>query len=118
MAERAARTTHAPSPLFTSVVKSILLLIGHLPLIHASPLLRGSPTFSASEAEPLPAQDAALWIYLAVAAALVLLGGAFAGLTIALMGQVSEQNHQLQHDSDLFIGRNLSPSHQDLRRGF
>ena len=30
-----------------------------------------------------------LWIYLAVAIALVLLGGAFAGLTIALMGQVS-----------------------------
>ena len=30
-----------------------------------------------------------LWIYLAVAVALVLLGGAFAGLTIALMGQVS-----------------------------
>lgn len=29
-----------------------------------------------------------LWIYLAVAVALVLLGGAFAGLTIALMGQV------------------------------
>lgn len=29
-----------------------------------------------------------LWIYLAVAIALVLLGGAFAGLTIALMGQV------------------------------
>ena len=30
-----------------------------------------------------------LWIYLAVAIALVLLGGAFAGLTIALMGQVN-----------------------------
>lgn len=29
-----------------------------------------------------------LWIYLAIAIALVLLGGAFAGLTIALMGQV------------------------------
>lgn len=29
-----------------------------------------------------------LWIYLAVAIGLVLLGGAFAGLTIALMGQV------------------------------
>lgn len=30
-----------------------------------------------------------LWLYLSFAAALVLLGGAFAGLTIALMGQVS-----------------------------
>lgn len=34
-------------------------------------------------------EKSTLWIYLAVAVALVLLGGAFAGLTIALMGQVS-----------------------------
>jgi hypothetical protein len=33
-------------------------------------------------------EDPSLWIYLAVAVLLVLLGGAFAGLTIALMGQV------------------------------
>lgn len=36
---------------------------------------------------PISAGDPNLWIYLAVAVALVLLGGVFAGLTIALMGQ-------------------------------
>ncbi|KAK2794041.1 hypothetical protein FQN51_000950 [Onygenales sp. PD_10] len=34
-----------------------------------------------------PPDDPSLWLYLSVAAALVLSGGAFAGLTIALMGQ-------------------------------
>jgi len=36
---------------------------------------------------PKSPDDPDLWIYLSVAVALVLLGGAFAGLTIALMGQ-------------------------------
>lgn len=36
-----------------------------------------------------------LWIYLAVAIGLVLLGGAFAGLTIALMGQVGDRELNL-----------------------
>lgn len=35
----------------------------------------------------IPADDPSMWLYLGVAAVLVLLGGAFAGLTIALMGQ-------------------------------
>lgn len=49
-----------------------------------------SPYMSlAEEQEPMPSDDPALWIYLSVAVGLVLLGGAFAGLTIALMGQVS-----------------------------
>ncbi|KAI9672951.1 MAG: hypothetical protein M1817_003115 [Caeruleum heppii] len=34
-----------------------------------------------------PPADPSLWIYLSIAVVLVLLGGAFAGLTIALMGQ-------------------------------
>lgn len=90
MADAQYRTTFGASPpLFTSIVKLLVLLIGHLPFIHASPLyLSAYSRVHTLEAEPLPAQDAALWIYLAVAAALVLLGGAFAGLTIALMGQV------------------------------
>ena len=76
-------------PVLNSVVKILLILIAHLPYLHASPLHFQSFGIHAQEEEPLPAQDATLWIYLAVAAALVLLGGAFAGLTIALMGQVS-----------------------------
>ncbi|TVY27270.1 Protein MAM3, partial [Lachnellula hyalina] len=38
---------------------------------------------------PKDAEDPSLWLYLGVAAVLVLLGGAFAGLTIAFMGQDS-----------------------------
>jgi metal transporter CNNM len=37
----------------------------------------------AYEGEYPDVEDSSLWFYLAVAAALVLLGGAFAGLTIA-----------------------------------
>ena len=51
--------------------------------MHVSYLLHGL----AEEPKPMPADDASLWVYLSIAAALVLLGGAFAGLTIALMGQ-------------------------------
>lgn len=40
----------------------------------------------------MPAHSPTLWIYMAVAVGLVLLGGVFAGLTIALMGQVSRLN--------------------------
>lgn len=40
---------------------------------------------------PLDSRNPTLWIYMIVAVALVLLGGAFAGLTIALMGQVSDK---------------------------
>lgn len=43
------------------------------------------------EPEGKPPDDPSLWLYLGIAAILVLLGGAFAGLTIALMGQVGHR---------------------------
>lgn len=57
-----------------------------LPLASAAPILS---TFGDQGDDDLPkdADDPSLWIYLGVAVALVLLGGVFAGLTIALMGQ-------------------------------
>lgn len=58
-----------------------------LPLLGASPLNYGFNIAEETET-PKPASDPTLWIYLAVAVVLVLLGGVFAGLTIALMGQV------------------------------
>ena len=57
-----------------------------LPLLRAAPLRNGS--IHAFEEAPMAPSKPTLWIYLAVAIGLVLLGGAFAGLTIALMGQV------------------------------
>ena len=66
-----------------------LFMLGFLPLLRAAPQLKGhSHVFAADEEPPMSPNKPTLWIYLAVAIALVLLGGAFAGLTIALMGQV------------------------------
>lgn len=45
------------------------------------------PSYHARDDEPLEAEGGALWVLYVVSIALVLLGGAFAGLTIALMGQ-------------------------------
>ncbi|USW48694.1 Putative ancient domain protein family [Septoria linicola] len=59
-----------------------------VPLASAAPLhLFGVHTSEADEDLPKDADDPSLWIYLSVAVFLVLLGGVFAGLTIALMGQ-------------------------------
>jgi metal transporter CNNM len=78
-----------------SLIKLLFLALFNLPALRASPVhpharrnvLRWD-FFTAEEApESKTADDPTLWIYLAVATALVLLGGAFAGLTIALMGQ-------------------------------
>ncbi|KAL8763308.1 MAG: hypothetical protein Q9184_000864 [Pyrenodesmia sp. 2 TL-2023] len=57
-----------------------------LPLLRAAPFRNGRFTTFAEE-PPMSPNKPTLWIYLGVAIALVLLGGAFAGLTIALMGQ-------------------------------
>lgn len=65
-----------------------------MPLASAAPLslhFFGSNATHAYEHDdddlPKDADDPSLWIYLSVAVFLVLLGGVFAGLTIALMGQ-------------------------------
>ncbi|MCJ1444496.1 MAG: hypothetical protein MMC23_004998 [Stictis urceolatum] len=69
-----------------SLVRLWFLAILSNPVIQAkaAPLL---PRFSIAEEEGTDPDDPKLWIYLAVAGVLVLAGGAFAGLTIALMGQ-------------------------------
>lgn len=74
------------------MAKLLFLGIGRIPFVHAAPLMQFLPfTINASEEEPpMSPSKPTLWIYLAVAIALVLLGGAFAGLTIALMGQVCD----------------------------
>ncbi|KAK4549468.1 hypothetical protein LTR36_006465 [Oleoguttula mirabilis] len=59
-----------------------------LPIASAAPLgLWQAGVRMAEEDAPKSPDDPNLWAYLGVAVALVLLGGAFAGLTIALMGQ-------------------------------
>ncbi|KAG0161106.1 hypothetical protein PDIDSM_8639 [Penicillium digitatum] len=77
----------AARPLMLSLAKFLLIALSQFPLTTAAPIL--SPVFlSSRDTEPLKEpSDPSLWLYLGFSAALVLSGGAFAGLTIALMGQ-------------------------------
>ncbi|KAF2837521.1 DUF21-domain-containing protein [Patellaria atrata CBS 101060] len=70
-------------PVLFALTKCCVLMFGG---VGASPLKYRS-IHTSEEDLPKDPDDPSLWIYLGVAGALVLLGGAFAGLTIALMGQ-------------------------------
>ncbi len=76
-----------------STMKLVLAGIANIPFINALPI-RFLPATLLVADEGIPPKSPKLWIYLVVAMFLVLLGGAFAGLTIALMGQVTLINHQ------------------------
>jgi metal transporter CNNM len=87
----------ASRPIALGLAKVLFLSFSQLPMISAIPTPTPLTAFShhglwpANQdigPEPKPADDPSLWLYLSVAIALVLGGGAFAGLTIALMGQV------------------------------
>lgn len=69
------------------LAKLSVLLLGQISFVHALPVQFSQLFGTTEEPEGKPAGDPSLWLYLSVAALLVLLGGAFAGLTIALMGQ-------------------------------
>jgi metal transporter CNNM len=80
------------------ISKVITLTLGQLSLVQAAPFYASTLLFSTEKDTPQDVEDPSLWLYLIVAATLVLLGGAFAGLTIALMGQVRDiRALRLQH---------------------
>lgn len=78
----------ARRPLVLGLSKVLFLALCQTTTVRALPVRVSQYLYNVAD-EPHPKQpaDPSLWMYLAVAAALVLLGGAFAGLTIALMGQ-------------------------------
>lgn len=84
---RASASYLVVRPAILSVAKLLVLGMTNLPLLHAAPTILFPFTIKTQEDVPMAPQSPGLWIYLAVAMSLVLLGGAFAGLTIALMGQ-------------------------------
>ena len=85
---RAPSTYVAARPIILSTAKLFLFGVLNLPFLRAAPTNWVPTDAFILEDEGMPANSSTLWIYLAVALGLVLLGGAFAGLTIALMGQV------------------------------
>lgn len=66
-------------------VNTLLVCLFHAfaPLVKALPLVERAVHVFDDEDLPKDPEDASLWAYLGTAVALVLLGGAFAGLTIA-----------------------------------
>ncbi|KAL4751098.1 hypothetical protein BDW72DRAFT_203342 [Aspergillus terricola var. indicus] len=64
------------------LIHQLVLLVLYLPFRHAFPLSSVSVSTAGAESN-----DSDLWFNLSAAVALVLIGGVFAGLTIALMGQ-------------------------------
>ncbi|KAK2871842.1 hypothetical protein FQN49_002767 [Arthroderma sp. PD_2] len=72
-------------PAGLALTKLILFSLSCFPVLYAAPL--ASSIVDKLGHTPESPDDLSLWLYLSIAAALVLSGGAFAGLTIALMGQ-------------------------------
>ncbi|KAI9736552.1 MAG: hypothetical protein M1818_006063 [Claussenomyces sp. TS43310] len=68
------------------LAKVLILGLGQISSANAVPLKRFL-RIAADDETPKDTDDPNLWLYLGIAVILVLLGGAFAGLTIALMGQ-------------------------------
>jgi metal transporter CNNM len=91
-ARHSAHTSHRPRNGISTIRPTVLLLAKALlvPLASAAPLSSIWPAHHTLEDDveaPKDPSDPDLYLYLSVAIFLVLLGGVFAGLTIALMGQ-------------------------------
>jgi hypothetical protein len=93
MSTPTANSYLARRPMILGLAKVLFLSLGQLPFAQGAPLLVRELFSAAKKEEGKDPDDPDLWLYLGIAAILVLLGGAFAGLTIALMGQVSLQAH-------------------------
>lgn len=79
----------AGRPITLGLAKLLFLIVAQLPAftVAAPTALHG--IWAKHDEEGKDPDDPALWLYLGISMVLVLGGGAFAGLTIALMGQVS-----------------------------
>ena len=76
----------ASRPIVLGLARIAGLAFAQLPVASAAPLTALATPGTTESLDP--SNGAGLWLYMGIAAALVLSGGAFAGLTIALMGQV------------------------------
>ncbi|KAL4785268.1 hypothetical protein BJX76DRAFT_325102 [Aspergillus varians] len=105
-----ANRSLAIRPIALGLGKLLALSLSHLPLVSAAPTSHYFARRGHSEVHPPPPDDVSLWLYLGVAAALVLTGGAFAGLTIALMGQDEVYLQVIQTSGDSLSERKSAAS--------
>ncbi|PLN81743.1 DUF21-domain-containing protein [Aspergillus taichungensis] len=114
MATPPAYRSLALRPVVFGLAKLLVLAFLQLPLISAAPT---SSYVISAEPEPKPPNDPGLWLYLSVAAALVLSGGAFAGLTIALMGQDEVYLQVIQSSGEAHERKNAASVLNLLKKG-
>ncbi|RAK97666.1 putative DUF21 and CBS domain protein (Mam3) [Aspergillus ibericus CBS 121593] len=112
MAISSATRILAARPLVLGLAKLFVLALPNLPVISAAPTYLLN-----SDVDPKPPSDPSLWLYLGVAAALVLSGGAFAGLTIALMGQDEVYLQVIQTSGEGSERKNAASVLKLLQRG-
>ncbi|RHZ53456.1 hypothetical protein CDV55_102369 [Aspergillus turcosus] len=115
MATPLANRYVASRPVVLGLTKLLLLASAQIPLISAAPTLVARN--NGHEFDPKPPSDPELWLYLGVAAALVLSGGAFAGLTIALMGQDEVYLQVIKSSGDKSERRNAASVLRLLKKG-
>ncbi|PLB55579.1 DUF21-domain-containing protein [Aspergillus steynii IBT 23096] len=115
MATTSAVRILALRPVVHGLGKLFLFTLAQLPLIAGAPTV---PYLKRSEEiHALSPSDPSLWLYLGVAAALVLSGGAFAGLTIALMGQDEVYLQVIQTSGEGSERKNAASVLKLLKRG-
>ncbi|KAL4970958.1 putative DUF21 and CBS domain protein (Mam3) [Aspergillus stella-maris] len=113
-----ANRSLALRPIALGLGKLFMLSFSQLSLVSAAPTLFLDPRGHSEEVGAFSASDPSLWLYLGVAAALVLAGGAFAGLTIALMGQDEVYLQVIQTSGDSLSERkNAASVLRLLKRG-
>ncbi|PGH19265.1 hypothetical protein AJ80_04131 [Polytolypa hystricis UAMH7299] len=99
-----------------AAVKLLFLALTQLPLISAAPFAATGHGIR-EEDDGKPADDPSLWLYLGIAFALVVSGGIFAGLTIALMGQDEIYLQVIQTSGDDAEKKNATTVLNLLNRG-
>ncbi|KAJ5724447.1 hypothetical protein N7493_006175 [Penicillium malachiteum] len=113
---RSTTSLFAARSLILGLAKCLFLTFSHLPLTSAAPVLSTSLTSHDIE-PPKEPDDPSLWLYLGISAALVLSGGAFAGLTIALMGQDEVYLQVIQTSGEASEKKNAASVLSLLQRG-
>ncbi|KAG5357558.1 Protein MAM3 [Yarrowia sp. C11] len=104
-----------------TTAKLLLTLIARLPLLHALPYggLSRSGSYSPYEHDDdtLDPESSDFWLYMLVSFVLVVAGGVFAGLTIALMGQDEVYLHVISESGESHERKAAAKVLRLLKRG-